>query len=344
MSRLSLAVILFFTVGCNRGVPNDESKKEPEVLIQIIENSNDDQIISGVGSVRYRRETALSFTSSGRVARVTVSEGSRFERGRLLAALDTSTVDAQVAIAEANLERTRADFQRREALYSEGWATKRDLDASKSDLSSAQAVANSSSFQARSAKIFATGSGVVLRRLVEPYQFVAAGQPLLLIGEVDRGLVVSVPLPLRDIAQLRLGTPAEVTFPDVHNSRFTGRLIEIAEQSNALTGTFNCLFLLPNNAQFRVGQIGRVRLTIQNNEPVKIILPAAAVFDAQAGEGFVYLVDRGGRVRLQRIVIDAVIPRGISVREGVTVGDRVVVSGIGRLQDGARVKFQASAR
>jgi multidrug efflux pump subunit AcrA (membrane-fusion protein) len=70
------------------------------------------QTISAVGTVRYRRETPLGFTTPGKVATVRFEEGDYVKRGALLAALDTTSVGADLSVAEAERGRAQAEFER----------------------------------------------------------------------------------------------------------------------------------------------------------------------------------------------------------------------------------------
>ena len=64
--------------------------------------------INAVGTVRYRRETPLGFTTAGKVAVVRFEEGDFVKRGVLLAALDTTIVGADMSVATAERDRARA--------------------------------------------------------------------------------------------------------------------------------------------------------------------------------------------------------------------------------------------
>ena len=93
--------------GCAKPVvPSKEAPKGPP-QIRIAQVGADDRAreITGVGTVAVQREASLGFTSAGRILRLSVNEGDRVRRGQVLAALDTTTVAAELTRAQA--ERTR---------------------------------------------------------------------------------------------------------------------------------------------------------------------------------------------------------------------------------------------
>ncbi len=92
------------------------------------------RIIAG-GRVVPARSAALSFASGGIVTQVPVKLGEQVAAGKLLAQLDTATLDAQLAVAEANL----AGAQARLDQLSHG-PSESDIAAAKQSVASAQAT------------------------------------------------------------------------------------------------------------------------------------------------------------------------------------------------------------
>ena len=67
-----------------------------------------EEVVTGSGTVEPAQNPDLAFVSGGRVARVNVAVGQTVYAGQLLASLDTSTLAAQRANAEANLASQQA--------------------------------------------------------------------------------------------------------------------------------------------------------------------------------------------------------------------------------------------
>jgi multidrug efflux pump subunit AcrA (membrane-fusion protein) len=85
----------------------------------------------------------------------------------------------------------------------------------------------------------------VLARLAEPGQTVAAGTPVILLGEFSSGFVLRVPLSAADAAGLQRGVSANVVFRDGAAPPMAARVIEIAGRADPRTGTFQVEFALP---------------------------------------------------------------------------------------------------
>ena len=339
---MRLAVILTtaaLLASCSKPAPKPAEAPAAPPQVRVARVGGDVQAaeVTGVGTVALRREASLGFTSAGRILRITVNEGDQVRRGQLLAALDTTTVAADLARARAERARAAAEYRRSETLMAQGWITRPRLENAKAALESADAQVRAAGFQTANATIVAPGSGIVLARLSEPGQVVAAGTPVLTVGEEASGYVLRVPLSDRDAARLTEGAPATVTLAALGDQPMTGRVVEIGGRADRATGTFVVEIGLPDDARLRSGQIGNARIVVGGADQV-IRVPANAVFAARADEAFVYVVDRArNKVALRRVGIGEADDRGIRVTRGLARGELVTTSRVDRLHDGMAV-------
>jgi len=338
--------VLALLSGCTKGeTSNAVVAKAPQVRVAVVGAKQQATIISGVGTVALRRESSLGFTSAGRIARLTVNEGDVVRPGQVLAALDSTTVVADLNRARAERERAAAEFRRSGNLLAQGWITRPRFENAEASLRAADASVSAARFQATNATIVAPGGGIVLARLAEPGQVVAAGTPVLVIGEAKSGYVLRVPLSDRDAARLVPGVPATVTLAAMGNEPIVGKVIEIAGRGDRATGTFTVEIGLPADTRLRSGQIGSAAITSSGASVTALTVPATAVFAARAGEGFVYLVDRASRkVRLRRVSIGEATDGGIEVTGGLDRGELIATSRIDRLKDGMAINPIGAAR
>lgn len=327
--------------GCGAGDAPEAAPtaSPPAIRMAMVGGAGTEAAVTGVGTVALRRETQLGFTSTGRIARLTVDEGDEVRAGQLLAALDTTNVAADVASAGAERERAGAELRRSETLMRQGWITRPRLESARAALLAANARASAAGFQRASATIVAPGRGVVLARLADPGQVVPMGTPVLTVGEVASGYVLRLPLSDRDTARLGVGAPATVTLA---GRSLTGQVVEIAGRADRATGTFAVEVALPADPLLRSGQIGEARIVARAKDAgaggANLRVPPAAIFGARAGEAFVYIVDRAARrVRLRRVAIAEVGDAAVRVTRGVTPGEWVATSRIDRLKDGMAV-------
>ncbi len=309
------------------------------VQVVTVQQENMQRVINAVGTVRYRRETPLGFTTAGKVATVRFEEGDFVKRGALLAALDTTTVGADVSVATAERNRARAEFDRMKSLYADGWITKARYEAAEAAVASADARVRQAGFASGTAQLYAPSSGVVLARNVQPGQVIAAGTPALILGEGDDGFVFRVPVVDRDASKLRVGMAAEIAIESLGGAPISATISEIDGRANEATGAFSVQFRLANRPQLRSGQIGTAAIRLPASEGVGTLqIPASALFGVRTGEGLVYVVDAKNRVETRNVAIERVTDEYVIVSGGIKMGDTIVTSGLEKLRTGSKVR------
>lgn len=302
-----------------------------------------DGTITATGTVRLRRETPLAFLADGRLRSLAVREGDRVKAGQLLGALDPTAIDAAALAAEARARQASAELARQRTLQQQGWVSKARVEAAEAAARAAEADRTAARFTQRYATISAPADGIVLARLAEPGQTLAAGSPVLLLGEFASGFVLRAPMSAGQAAGLSVGTPAKVVFRDAVAPPMAGRVIEVAGRADPRTGTFQVEFALPADPALRSGLIAdAILLAAPVSAP--LVVPASALFAARADEGFVWRYDEAKQQVVPNLVkLGAVREEGVELLSGLSTGVLIVAAGVDRLVAGQKVKPVSSA-
>lgn len=298
------------------------------------------ETVETAGTVALREETVLAFTSGGRIARILVNEGDPVRRGQLLATLDVTPLTAGLDAARAEQTRARAELKRLEPLMAKGWITRPRYEAALAAAQSADAAVKAQRFALDTARIVASGDGVVLARPAEPGQIVAEGMPVLIVGKAASGFVLRAPLSDREAVRLTRGAPARVMLEALDGAPLTGSVLELGGRADRATGTFQVEIALAPDPRLRSGLIGRASITANPaaNAAPRLLVPPLAVFGARAGEGFVYVLDGQDRVRLRKVRLGQAEDGGVLVLGGLAPGEWVAVAALDRLQDGMKIR------
>jgi RND family efflux transporter MFP subunit len=300
--------------------------------------------LTAVGTVRYRRETTLGFTSSGKVDSIRFDEGDFVKRGSLLAALDSTVVGGDMSVATAERDRALADLGRIRSLYADGWVTKSRFEASEAAAKAAEARVRQAGFATGNAQLYAPSSGVVLTRSVEPGQVVSAGTPVMTLGENDEGFVFRVPIVDRDASKLRIGMAADISIESLGGPPISATIAEIDGRANEATGAFSVQFRLAGRPQLRSGQIGTAAIKLPASDSGALQIPASALFGVRTDEGLVYVVDANNRVETRNVAVERVTDDFVIVTGGIRAGDVIVTSGGEKLRTGSKVRPVAVAQ
>ncbi len=126
-----IGVIAFFVLGPR---PPAAADGAAATSTAVVSRGSIEQTVSATGNVAPQSEVTLSFESSGRIAQVLVQEGQQVQAGDTLAELDTTSLQFQIAQAQASLASAQARLrQAQEPVSAE------DLASAQASLASAQA-------------------------------------------------------------------------------------------------------------------------------------------------------------------------------------------------------------
>lgn len=329
--------------GAEEAAPVAADKIYP-VTIAVVRPASTSALITAAGTVRYRYETPLGFTTAGKIASIRFQEGDRVMPGALIAALDATQVGANLESARAEQQRAQAELGRFQQLFDKGWVTRAQLERAEATARAATAQVSTAGFASGTARILAPSGGIILARTAEPGQVVAAGTQIVVLGETSGGMVLRAPMIDSDIARLSPGMPVKVRLSAVPGGEIEGVISEIDARANPGSGAFEVTIALPANPALRSGQIGTAEFRVAAApDAAGLAVPASAVFNVRADEGFVYLLDpKTSRVRARAVQIGRIDDKELVITGGLRPGDRIVSSGLVLLTDGARVKPLAS--
>lgn len=288
--------------------------------------------IRASGMVGYRREPVLAFTAAGMVGAIEVDAGDVVRRGQRLATLRRTGAGANVdeaVLARANAER---DLARTQELYERGFVSEARLE----DARLAVARARDSSV------LTAPADGVILRRAADPAQMMAAGAPILVLGETGSGVVVRAPVASSDAARIHVGDAALVR---VNGSERQGRVARVGAKGDEATGAFEVQVEVAAPEGLRSGMVAEVEIAAQpgENPELAIIVPTLSLLDARADQGVVYVLDANSIARRRAVRTAGVTQAGVIVVEGLSAGERVVAAGAAYVRDGEPVRVAAGA-
>ncbi len=335
----ALAITAAFAVaGCGDGADAAATKAAAPVRVAVVETAPAAESLRAIGVLAPADEVRLAFKTGGVIRSIAVEQGEAVRRGQFLAALADDEVAAAVTQARAVADQAVRDLERGRALLADEVATREQVE----DLSTAHAVAGaqlrSALFNARHARIEAPADGIVLRRLAEPDEQVAAGQPVLVVGNTGGGWIVRAALADRDIVRVQAGSHAEVTLDAYPGRRFAAEIIEIAAAADPQTGTYEMkLSVLPAGARFVQGLVAKVVVADPAAESVAVV-PVTSLLEADGRVATVFVVAKGGVAKKVSVRTGRLLGERIEVIAGLALGDQVVTEGAAWLDDNDPVR------
>lgn len=317
-----------------------EAKARP-VRVAAVERGPALAPVVATGVVTARDEARLSFKLGGVIREIAVREGEAVKAGQRLATLETTEVDAGLAQARAAHEKAQRDLQRGRQLFEDDVITQEQLDDLGTAATVAKAQFESAQFNRRYAEIVAPADGRVLRRLAEPRELVAAGQPILMVSRGAGGFTLKLGLPDRDFVNVRLGDRATLRFDAWPGRRFDARVIERGEAADPRSGTFTVeLEIEAGDTAFASGLIGRAEIAASGAGDAQLdYVPLNALVEGAGDAMLLFLYDEKTQtVQGRRVAVAFITERRAALREPLPAGSRVVTDGAPYLDDGALVR------
>jgi len=170
-------------------------------------------------------------------------------------------------------------------------------------------------------------------------QLVGASFVVAEIAPIDT-LIADVALVGPDFSRVRIGQPARVRHYAWEDRRFPGTLTRLAPSIDPMTRTFTAEVEIANPGRdLRPGMFVEVTLIAERREEVPVV-PRTAV--AERGGVKVVFVLQGQKVARREVVVGLGDDDIVEIRDGLDVGERIVVKGLETLSDGTRVRVSGA--
>jgi membrane fusion protein (multidrug efflux system) len=305
--------------------------------------------LAAIGTTVAVQGVTVSADLPGIVARIAFESGRSVREGEVLVELDTRQEQAQLVAAEAQRDLARLNFERMQALVSDGAIARAEYDRAAAEQKQTEARVGEIRATIERKTIRAPFSGMLGLRQVNLGQYLSGGDAVAPLQSLHP-IYVNFGIPQQDTAQLRIGRTVHITMDDGKAS-VTGRLTAVDSIVDQTTRNVQVQATIPNpDGKLRPGMFVQAELRIGESRPV-VALPASAISYAPYGDS-VFVVtemkDADGKtyrgVRQQFVKLGGTRGDQIAVVSGLNAGEEVVTSGVFKLRNGAAVQINNSVR
>ena len=314
-----------------------------------------EQTTEFVGIVKSRRSTTVQPQVEGFVTRILVRSGARVAPGAALLEIDprmqeaaVSSLESLLAVRKADLQQARQQATRMKTLLEAGASSQAEMEQAETALATTEAQAKAIEAQLREQRVAlayhtvsAPTAGIVGDIPVRVGDRVTKSTLLTTIDE-SAGLEIYINVPVQEAANLRVGLPVRLV-DDRGTVLATERLSYVSASVEGATQSVLAKATLESAEGLRTEQIVRARIVW--SESPALTVPIVALnriggqffaFVAETGEG-------GATVARQRAVEPGpVVGNDYVVKSGLKPGERLIVSGVQKIGDGAPVTILAA--
>jgi RND family efflux transporter MFP subunit len=313
-------------------------------------------LLTATGYVEAERKADLSPKITSRITELNVTEGSKVKKGDVIARLDHTDLDAQLADARASWINAKAELARQQALTNDGLATRSTLDA---------AVASEASMRAKMdyvralldyTEIRAPFAGVITAKrafvgeAVSPYGSSpsggGSGGAIVTIVEFS-SLYVGADVNESNLSRLSQKQPAEITLDAVPDKTYHGYLRQIVPSADRQKGTVRVKVAF-KDADDRIlpDLSARVAFTSEATEGKaarsRVLVPKNAIVTVGGKTGVFRVVD--GFARFLPVQAAGDVQGQTEITSGLQGGEKlIVVTGGTVVRDGERVRVEGES-
>lgn len=299
--------------------------------------------LAAIGTVVAVNGVTISADLPGVVERIAFQSGQRVSKGAVLVQLDAKQERAQLEAANAQLELTRLDLERKQDLLAKGAIPQATFDRVVAEHKQALARAGEIRAMIDRKVIRAPFSGVLGIRQVNLGQFVAPGAPIVNLQALQP-VYVEFTIPQQEAGHVAIGSKVEVRSDGMEGTE-TGTVTAVDSIIDQQTRNVRLQATYANAAgTLRPGMFVEAHVAKGMTGSV-IALPASAISYAPFGDS-VFIVenvkDPSGKsylgVRQQFVKLGGARGDQVAVLSGLKDGEEVVTSGVFKLRPGAAVK------
>jgi len=316
--------------------------------------------LRGLGTAIAYNTVTVRSRVDGQVVHIAFKEGQFVQQGDLLAEIDKRPFEVQLAQAKGQLARDQAlllsanqEQKRNQLLLDKGLIPRQQFDTQaaavgqyEGAIQTDQAQIDSANLQITYSRIIAPISGQIGLRQVDEGNIVRAADPggLVVITQLQPiSLLFSIPEDnLSDVLRkLRAGQQLRVEAWDHDDVKkiADGFLLTADNQIDPTTGTskLKAVFDNKNNVLYP-NQFVNVRLLIDVLKDA-IVVPASTVQRGSQGT-FLYVIKDNQTAEMRPVTIRNTEGNDVALSSGVAGGEMVVLEGMDKINDGARVDVQ----
>jgi multidrug efflux system membrane fusion protein len=318
--------------------------------------------VRGLGAVQAFNTVTLKSRVDGEIIKVDFTEGQEVKAGDLLFEIDPRPFQAALAQAtaakqkdEAQLASATADLNRTTQLLGNGFQTRQTFDQQKAQVGQLQASIKQDQAQIDAAQlnldyasIRSPIDGRTGARLVDAGNIVHASDNTGMVTITQlRPIFVSFTIPQQEIDTVRQSEgngvlETRALTQDDQRQLAVGKLTLIDNQVDQATGTLHMKAEFENaDAALWPGEFVNVRLVV-STEKNAVTVPARVVQQGPNGS-YLFAIKSDNTVDMRTVEVSQADQDLAVIKKGLLAGERIVVDGQFRLEQGTKVTVQTAA-
>lgn len=322
------------------GGPGGPGGRAQEVSEVVVAPRAFSDTIEVLGVAKGRASLVVTASTTELITRVLFRDGQTVAKGQPLVELQAREEEAGIISARANLAQARNDRDRWKILADKGIAPRVQFEQAQTAYETAAAQLRAAEARQGDRVIRAPFAGVVGLSDVTAGTLINPGAEIATLDDVSV-IRVDFPVPERYLGALRPGMPITVRAAAFPGRTFEGRIGLLDSRIDERTRAITARAEIPNpGGVLRPGMM--LKVSIERGVRMAPAAPEAAV-QFEGDTAFAYKIvpdpEKGSVAQRTTVRRGAVESGFVEILEGLQPGDRLVASGLNRIQPNAPVKL-----
>ena len=292
------------------------------------------------GRVDFDQNATVGSRAAGTLTSVRVQRGDRVGKGQILATVDASILDANIAELRTRMELAKTVYDKQAGLWKQQIGTEVQYLQAKNNYEALQRNLATLNQQKALYNVVAPYAGVVDNVLPKLGETVAPGAPVVQLNSGQGGKV------LADVSEayagsIKAGDKALVTLPDMGKEEIESTVRTVSRTISATSRTFTVELRLPGNvaSKLRPNMVASVRIKNYGNANATVLPVDLIQHDEENAYVLIVNQDKGKAVAQKRVIKTGQTYNGKQeVLSGLKAGDEVISAGYQNLNEGQTVK------
>lgn len=285
------------------------------------------------------RNSQLSFRVSGLLNNFQTFSGEYYDKGKVVAKLDTRDFAIRKERAQAAYKQSEAEYNRIKTLYELNNIAQSAYEKAENDFVSAKTALEIAINEYNDATLMAPFSGYISDVHVDNYQEVRASQAIVSFVDISQ-LKVEVFVTQQIAINTKKGDKVSVKFDMIGDKVFDAVVDEISKDTAPNNLSYKLTALIPNsNNELIAGMVGTLSIDGDTQAKEMVTVPLASLCHTYADGDYLWKLLDGNKVYKANVTIGSILPSGsVEIVSGVSENDKIVTTSLNYLSDGMEVE------
>ncbi len=290
------------------------------------------------GKVDGEDNIAVSAQMPGAITAVYVKEGDAVRKGQILAQIDNSVLQQQIASTKQQLDFVTSLYTKQKALWDQQIGSEIQYLTAKNNKENLEKALATLNDQMEMTRIKSPINGSVEEVNLKVGQMASPGLPAVRVVNFTNAKIVA------EIAEayapkVKPGDKVIVFFPDF-NTEIASQIRFTSKYINPINRTFiSEVHLGPSKVQYRANMMAVVRINDYRN-PSAFTVPVTLVRETPEGKYIYVAKDENGNLVARRlpVTVGSTYNGLAEITSGITAGDKIITTGFNSLIDGELIQ------